>query len=669
MLQAWWHHPTSFGMVLRALNYAPRYKYKLDNPGCSGCTFQGFDIQYAHINQQPLSSYLVFQLTYIHHRFSTDRSPRGCQRYLLFCHGWGCVALTTSVDEGLLPSYNCILRKLRELQDWNSVSKGCRHPLFLMIQSGYLDDDGGLRSPSQYLAQNLRLPTPPRTLSPSTAYQRPQSDGVERDGSRTQSQKFGSRPYLHPPPPPPPPPPPLHLLQAEPGGGEDARWPVDMVHGSARLVNNNNGRNLPAEKDPTVDMRREIESLREHLRTLRFDYAARRQEFVRQASSFLELSSRATTHRGFRTATAGHRDVMQRVFDDINVLESTYQVKEKELDGLRQRLGRTEALHHSQRLQVYNAPSVPPSSSVSTHSTTLPPDNSDTDSTTESSQNPFVDRYYDRIGDIHLIRERMFNFEAEHRRQLAVRAALWRNRQNLEPPDPIFYERYFNKRADFIRDYSAASQEVQQLSLICREQGLEIEEPNLPSFSETQALDRTRRDQQSLSFVNPASVDGNASVLVQRLADDIDTKARVAVWLSDVKKEEPEQHPLITHQETDRPKSNFVSGIYEVLTSPEPRQDIMDDPPLISQYIPFRSPLHIVQTPDSDHDFTNLEDQTADVSAAESKQPFSNFQADPPRRRYSDPCLPPNHFPHSATSGFDVSRRSCQGDQASKSVC
>jgi hypothetical protein len=545
----------------------------------------------------------------------------------------------------------------------NSISEQYRQPIFEMIQFGSVEDNADLKLP-QYLPARPRLPNPSRTFPPSPAYPGSRTDGARRDGSSHQS------PHPHPPPPPPPP-----LVQAIPSRREDANSTSFLAR---NLVSeppgglNKDGERLSGGKDVLSDLHREVMGRRKQVEAQRRDLATQRQQFTKKALGLLKLRpSKTATNRRHRTTTAGHWDDIQRAFDHLKVLEPTLRETERDLELSEQKLKSAELQYHSQRVQY--VPPVPPLpipslSTALSHHANLLADNSDTDSTTDSSQNPLVDRYYDRIGDIHLIRERMFNFEAEHRRQLAVRAALWKNQKSLEPPDPIFYERYFRKRGDFIREHFAANQEVQQLTSLCRERGLEIEDANLSPFNEAEALDRTFRDQKSISFVNTASLDGKSNISIQRLAGDIDTKARVAVWLSDVRKEESNQPFNPTRSETDHAISTLTSSISGFLTTSNPRQDPRDDRPPGFLSFPAGSPLRHVQTPNSDDEFNNLDkDQAEDMDAASRKR-FSEFQADPPPRRYSEPDLARLGFPRQAASGFDIICKSCRETQAAKSV-
>jgi len=256
-----------------------------------------------------------------------------------------------------------------------------------------------------------------------------------------------------------------------------------------------------------------------------------------------------------------------------------------------------------------------------------------------------VDRYYDRIGDIHLLRERLFNFEAEHRRQVRVRDVIWKTERKLEPPDPEFLERYFQRRGELIREYSVANRDVQQLKLQCEQQGLEIEEPNLPSFDEANPLDQSRRDEPNRKFVNARSVDGKPTVTTNRLAEEIDIKARVAVWRSDV------------------PKEELASpGIAELSTPSIEKAFMETDVGHLKKFVVYPDYFPTQSTQDA-QDFN---EQSNNLDRAASKH-FSAFQGDRPQRRYSEPHISAIHSVH-GTGKFDVLCKSCRDAQKSTSV-
>jgi serine/threonine protein kinase len=99
-----------------------------------------------------------------------------------------------------------------------------------------------------------------------------------------------------------------------------------------------------------------------------------------------------------------------------------------------------------------------------------------------TSTNPLEDEYYDRIGDIHLLRERLFNFEAAHRQQVIMRDGLRKSGHKLNTPDIVFLGNYFQQLKNIIYEYSSADRDVQRLKAVCRDMGLKVEEPILPPF-------------------------------------------------------------------------------------------------------------------------------------------------------------------------------------------
>jgi hypothetical protein len=331
-------------------------------------------------------------------------------------------------------------------------------------------------------------------------------------------------------------------------------------------------------------------------------------------------------------------------------VDQNCQARERELDILEQKLKQKEAQIYQQQEQ--DPPSILSFPDLVDH---IPISEDDDTNSTISSTNPLVNRYYDRIGDIHLLRERLFNFEAEHRRQLAVRTALWKSRHNVETPDPVFFETYFRGREKFIREYSDANQEVQQLRSQCRDQGLEVEEPNLPPFNEAQALDQSRRDEKSIAYVNPASVDGSASIATDLLAVDIESKARVVAWLGGIEKEGPA--PLQHTKVSDSNVGESTAGISTSDPSPHEKGPTEEALPLLATLSPQNVQAELW---DKEHNIVDDMDEVV-------RKLFPDFQGDPPRRRYSEPDMRSIHYPHQ-TGDLDILDKTRRKVKGSKSV-
>jgi hypothetical protein len=105
---------------------------------------------------------------------------------------------------------------------------------------------------------------------------------------------------------------------------------------------------------------------------------------------------------------------------------------------------------------------------------------------------PLERKYYDRIGDVNILRERLLNLESEHQRKMFLRSnkAADGAQQNNLGSDAQFFESYISERASLIREYASAKRDVKLLQSNCREAGPAVEEPNFPPEISEDALGR-----------------------------------------------------------------------------------------------------------------------------------------------------------------------------------
>jgi hypothetical protein len=120
-----------------------------------------------------------------------------------------------------------------------------------------------------------------------------------------------------------------------------------------------------------------------------------------------------------------------------------------------------------------------------------------TSSASSASTVSVAHNYYNKVGDINLLRERLYNFDSEHSRKKYIREALRREGQRLVPPSRVFLQQYFDERKAIILDYIAAKEDMEVLRESCMRQGVEVQPPDLPPV-----LDLSQRinDPPDLSF-------------------------------------------------------------------------------------------------------------------------------------------------------------------------
>jgi hypothetical protein len=151
---------------------------------------------------------------------------------------------------------------------------------------------------------------------------------------------------------------------------------------------------------------------------------------------------------------------------------------------------------------------------------------------------PLARQYYSRIGDIHLNRERLFNFESDHTRQLYERKSRFDRGERLSISESVWCEHYIKERQELIQEYSEAKVDVDALKKRCLEYGLDIEMPNLPPSDHDDPLDHSnrwpRKAGRSATPSNIAMFRNDSglqqSFVLQALMDRRSTHERVEEW-------------------------------------------------------------------------------------------------------------------------------------------
>jgi len=364
-------------------------------------------------------------------------------------------------------------------------------------------------------------------------------------------------------------------------------------------------------------------------------------DFMTAASNLVKFAPNIRAETSLNPSLFVVWDHLQQAYNRVTQLEQRWQSRERDLETLERRLFEKEVQFYGGEID----PLPPPGVEIRSRHY----DDLDAVSACTVSTNPLEAQYYDRIGDIHLVRERLFNFEAEYRRQIGVRDSHRKGGgHELDPPDSVFFEKYFQQRLEIIREYSAADRDVQNLKVACQDLGLEIEEPNLPPFDESYALDQSRRDrdQRSIAYLKSSSLDDRYG---------IENKARVAVWLSAMQKEDPLDLVLSAARGLTP-----IGDLSTHLSVP-----LFEDNASIRQrtktpsLFPGDSHLQTVLTAQDDSEMGN------DANGAESTHPL--LFRDPPKRRYSEPLLSAARMSH-GTVDFAEPSRSGREAKTSKSV-
>jgi hypothetical protein len=148
----------------------------------------------------------------------------------------------------------------------------------------------------------------------------------------------------------------------------------------------------------------------------------------------------------------------------------------------------------------------------------------------ESEDQPsLLEAYYDRAGDVTVQKDRLDEFEADHRTAVRLRVREVQAGGRPEPPEKKFLEDYFEKRAKIIRNYLKAKHDAQQLRQQCLERDYHIAEEDEIEVG-PRPIDLSRRYPEG-----PLSkkVDPGVRPLELLLFGTVDPEDRVREWLAD----------------------------------------------------------------------------------------------------------------------------------------
>jgi hypothetical protein len=274
-----------------------------------------------------------------------------------------------------------------------------------------------------------------------------------------------------------------------------------------------------------------------------------------------------------------------------------------------------------------------PNDSESLESETAYTVNYDRLSDSTDRTDPLERDYYDKVGDMLLIQEHIFNTDADQKRRVYQREMAMRTGEFVtSTADRESYEQYSKDRRLLINEYLTAKTEMELLRNSCHKIGLKVEPPNSPPF-----LDLSQRIERSPS---PYS-QGSSPKISKRWNPDayllfggLDKQNRILLWRHNVRQAQQAPFLLCRDQETSRSRSPSLGrgGGQHTLSPLSSRSYEYEDTTSSPTPPPPPPPLPLVLT------FTNLEHHDIDVDETCIK--FGYIQEDnPPTRRYSEPDI------------------------------
>jgi len=147
--------------------------------------------------------------------------------------------------------------------------------------------------------------------------------------------------------------------------------------------------------------------------------------------------------------------------------------------------------------------------------------------------------YYNKVGEIQLLKEDLFNFDSEYRKQEYIRETQRQNKQIVEPSDNVFFQKFFDEKAAMVRTYMAVIEKMEATRENCHRQGVEVDEPNLPGF-----LDHTLREELSLYDRSETQQDGNPDLATLQRNETDDSLLRLQRWANNTQVNRPVDLPM-----------------------------------------------------------------------------------------------------------------------------
>jgi hypothetical protein len=225
--------------------------------------------------------------------------------------------------------------------------------------------------------------------------------------------------------------------------------------------------------------------------------------------------------------------------------------------------------------------------------------------------------YYNKVGEIQLQKEDLFNFDSEHRKQEYIRETQRQNGQPVEPSDDVFYQKFFEEKAAMVRTYMTIVEKMEETRDNCHRQGVEVDEPNLPGF-----LDHILREEQSLHDRLEARQDGKPDPAILLRNETAHSQLRLERWANITQVNRPVELPK--HETWDTLSEQKAAHTLDWA------EQQAESPLAFPQYSNF-APLTAV--PDDDEVLKERGRPPQSRAAAVS-------QGERPSRRYSTPALP-----------------------------
>jgi hypothetical protein len=388
-------------------------------------------------------------------------------------------------------------------------------------------------------------------------------------------------------------------------------------------------------------LRRDILGQMIFLETARKDYGYQQKHTSSSESHFMEASATFMAAASMTDPSTHTRDHLQLAWERLQKSKDNLKIQEERVNKLEKEIQKRYGRLLTKETYLYDQMQGMRNGFRASHGSESESDNASAPISAHSGStvdmDPRASRYYDRLGDVNIYRERLFNFEMTHQQQIRIRQEQKELGLAYEMTDVEFYKQQLRERKALTEDILNATKEMKRLKRECDEGGIDVEEPETPPFADNNALDHLFRVQRGHL---PYQIHPNSALVGQDpdwafLIRDGDIKARVGHWLTDVQKAaETDFFDIATPESHTATTSSSTKLTKHVLTDKE-ADGLLAFPNYGMLNVPEETDSHV------------------------QRGGRLNFMADPPRRRYSESF--------NQIRRFDLKSLSCEDRKSSKS--
>lgn len=169
-----------------------------------------------------------------------------------------------------------------------------------------------------------------------------------------------------------------------------------------------------------------------------------------------------------------------------------------------------------------------------------PLDSAGSSSRSETSPvHPLIARYYAYVQEFNRLRDHFIDYEANHVQQKVTRDRQRTEGQLVEPSESMFIQKYLQERKSRLSSLLAANKKMIQLWEQCKQEGLEVAQPNVPPIIDDPFLNQQHRIPQSILHhaTMQSGNDDPLDITGTLLVEDSDTDSRITSWLDKLESE------------------------------------------------------------------------------------------------------------------------------------